>query len=103
MVTELKNATVSKLQIETITMQDQRQRTLLKVEVRANERDGVVCHGFEVWGQDSIQQMNLQENETYNVKCILRGRFWGGRYTYSLQAYAAEKVETKTEGGKEPF
>lgn len=97
MVTELKNATVSRLQLETITMQDQRQRSLLKVEVKVNERDGVACHGMEVWGQDSIQQLNLQEGEIYNFKCILKGRFWGGRYTYTLQAYNAEKVEQKQE------
>ena len=93
MVTELKNATIISLQVETITMQDQRQRSLLKVECKVNERDGVVCHGFEVWGQDSIEQLNLQRDVTYNVKCILKGRYWGGRWSYSLQAYSAEKVE----------
>ena len=93
MVTELKNATISKLQLETITMQDGRQRSLLRAEVRVNERDGVVCHGFEVWGQDSIAQLNLKEDKTYNIKCILKGRFWGGRYNYTLQAYNAEEVQ----------
>ena len=101
MVTELKNATIDKLTVETITMQNQRQRTLLKVECKVNERDGVACHGFEVWGQDSIAQLNLQEGKIYNVKCILKGRYWGGRYTYTLQAYNAELVEQKQEGAQE--
>lgn len=93
MVTELNNATISKLQIETITMRDQTQRTLLKAECKINDRDGVMCHGFEVWGQDSIQQLGLKEGKTYNVKCVLRGRLFGGRYSYSLQAYNAEEVQ----------
>lgn len=100
MVTELKNATIDKLQIETITMQDQRQRTLMKAECKVNGSNGVECHGFEIWGQDSIQQLNLKEGQTYNVKCILKGRYWGGRYTYSLQAYSAELVEQKQEGAQ---
>lgn len=104
MVTELKNATIIGLQMETINMKNGEQRGLLKVTATINGSNGVECHGCEVWGQDSITRLNLQQGKVYNISCVLAGRQWGGRFQYSLQAYKAEEVQqSNNEGGSDPF
>lgn len=104
MVTELKNATVIGLQLDTVTMKSGEQRSLLKVTLTANGSNGVECHRVEVWGQDAVQRLNLQQGKTYDVSCVLVGRQWGGRFQYSLQAYKAVEVQqTKAEEGADPF
>lgn len=92
MKVEILNANVLDIEIENVTMKNGEQRTLQKVTLAVNG-NGVECHGVEVWGQDVIQRLGLQKKQSYNISCTCVPRLWGGRYTYSLQAYKADLVQ----------
>ena len=90
---DILNATVLDIEVETITMKNTgEQRTLQKVTLVTGSAES---HGVEVWGQDTIERLNLQKKQVYNIACTLQPRFWGGRYTYTLQAFKAEPVQQK--------
>lgn len=93
MTTTINEATIIGMEMRTINGQNG-QRSLLIVTATHNTNRGVICDGFEVWGQDKIEELNLQKGKTYDVDCVLIGRQWGGQYNYRLQAYKATECIT---------
>ena len=108
MKTTISEATVTNMELRTIKGQNG-ERSLLVVTATHNTPRGVICDGFEVWGQDKIEELNLEKGKTYDVDCALIGRQWGGQYSYRLQAYAVKPCvqvsveQQKSEGVQSAF
>lgn len=106
MKTTINEATVTGFELRTIKNPNG-ERSLLLVECKHNSSRGVISDGFEVWGQDKIEELNLEKGKTYDVDCSLIGRLWGGQYSYKLQAYAvrecAQVEQPKSEGVQNAF
>lgn len=101
MTTELQNASVIGLQNETITMQSGEARKKQTAYLSVNTSRGVEMHGVEVW-DDNIDKLNLQQGEQVTLSCRLVGRQWGGRWSYNLIAYKADRVDAQ-QAEKEVF
>lgn len=99
---ELLNATVVSVENRQIKLQNGDTRAMQIVQVSSNGRRGVQLDGVEVW-DENIERLHLTQGQTLNLTCEAVGRMWGGRFSYTLQAYKAEQVVKQNEGGQDPF
>lgn len=103
MKVELLNATVVSVENRQIKLQNGDTRAMQIVQVSSNGRRGVQLDGVEVW-DENIERLHLTHGQTLNLTCEAVGRMWGGRFSYTLQAYKAEQVvKQNQEGGQDPF
>ena len=96
MIVEIKNATILSAVEENVKMNNGDYRRKQNVTLTTNTSRGVQLDGVEVW-DENIGKMNLRPGEVVNLSARLIGRQYGGRWSYNLTAYNAERVQQETQ------
>lgn len=88
-----KNANVISIDCENIKTKSGEWRRKDTIVIGEPTDRGVIMQGVEIW-DDNIGRLLLKKGETLaELKCRAVGRTWGGRWSYTLIAYAVTRYE----------
>lgn len=59
-----------------------------------NERQTILC--FEVFGEETLAELNLQVGKNVELSCVIECREWNGKYYTKLKALPPKNAQTTT-------